>query len=72
MEYVGKAQMSSLRNITDSTAVTVGSACDGAEKIAHSEPENFLDVIRRTKNAAHLVSESAVWGCVHESTVDHA
>ena len=78
LEYVGKGQMSSLRNMTDSMAASGESACDGAEEIshsepeeaAHSEPENFLDVIRRTKNAAHLVPESAVWGSDHESSVD--
>ena len=54
--------MSSLRNMTDSTSAPVESASDGAVESAHSEPESFLDVIRRTKKAAHLVTESDVWG----------
>lgn len=58
--------MSSLRNITDSATALVGSASDGAVESAHSEPESFLDVIRRTKLAAHLVTESDVWGKEHE------
>ena len=67
LEYVGKGQMLSLRNMTDSMVVSDTSAADGAEDNARSESESFLDVIRRTKNAAHLVAESAVWGCKLES-----
>jgi hypothetical protein len=54
--------MSGLRNMTDSTSAVVESASGGAAESAHSEPESFLDVIRRTKQAAHLVTESYVWG----------
>ena len=70
LEYVSKGQMLSLRNMTDSMVVSDTSACDGVEENARSESESFLDVIRRTKNAAHLVAESAVWGCKLESHND--
>lgn len=69
MEYVRKRQMSSLRNITDSTAALVESAYDGAVESGHSEPESYLDVIRRTKKAVHLVTESDVWG--HMQVQEH-
>lgn len=62
--------MLSLRNMTDSKVVSSTSACDWAEDYARSESESFLDVIRRTKNASHLVAESAVWGCKLESHND--
>jgi hypothetical protein len=63
--------MSSLRNMTDSTAAVVESASDGAAESAHSEQESFLDVIRRTKKAAHLMTESDVWGKVQEQEQEH-
>ena len=65
--------MSSLRNMTDSTSALVESASDGAVESDHSEPESFLDVIRRTKKAAHLVTESDVWGqqTVQEQEQEH-
>ena len=37
--------MSSLRNMTDSTAALVESASDGAVGSGHNDPESFLDVI---------------------------
>jgi hypothetical protein len=57
LDYIGKGQMATLRSIESGSSSATGLP-------TQKEAENFLDVIKRARQASHTVQDRAVWGAV--------
>jgi hypothetical protein len=55
LEYISKGQMATLRSMESGSNSTTNLS-------RNKEAENFLDVIKRARQASHTVQEKAVWG----------